>query len=125
LLEGKATLQEAIVDVQGSPLQVLPVRLLPPNPSELLASSRMNELVEQLAQSYDRVFFDVPAVLGIPDAKTITELCDGMIFVVRADSTGEEDVTSALEVVDRRRVLGVVLNGEARGGGRYGYGHAD
>jgi capsular exopolysaccharide synthesis family protein len=125
LLEGQATLEEAITEVQGSALQVLPVRSLPPNPSELLASSRMNELIEQLKERYDRVILDVPAVLGIPDAKIITDLCDGMVFVVRADSTAEEEVTSSLEVVDRSRVLGMVLNGEIRGAERYGYGYVD
>ncbi len=125
LLEGDAAPEEAITAVQGSSLQVLPVRTLPHNPSELLASSRMSELVEKLAESYDRVVLDVPAVLGIPDAKTITDLCDGVIFVVKADSTAEEEVTSALEVVDRRRVLGVVLNGEVRGADRYGYGYVE
>ena len=125
LLEGQATLEEAITEVQGSSLEVLPVRSMPPNPSELLSSSRMNELIEQLAQRYERVILDVPAVLGIPDAKILTDLCDGIVFVVRADSTAEEEVTSALEVVDRRRVLGMVLNGEIRGADRYGYGYVD
>jgi capsular exopolysaccharide synthesis family protein len=125
LLEGEAALEEAITDVQGSRLEVLPVRSLPPNPSELLASSRMNELVEEVARRYDRVLLDVPAVLGIPDAKTITDLCDGIVFVVRADATAEEEVTSALEVIDRGRVLGMVLNGEIRGADRYGYGYVD
>jgi capsular exopolysaccharide synthesis family protein len=125
VLEGKAALEEAIAAVQGSALEVLPVRSLPSNPSELLASRRMSELVERLAQSYDRVFFDVPATLGLPDGKTITDLCDGVIFVVRADSTAAEEVTAALEVLDRRRVLGVVLNGEIRGADRYGYGYVD
>jgi capsular exopolysaccharide synthesis family protein len=125
LLEGQAALEEAIIEIEGSHLEVLPVRSLPPNPSELLASSRMNELVEQLAQSYDRVILDVPAVLGMPDAKTITDLCDGMIFVVKADSTAAEEVTTALEVVDRRRVLGMVLNGEVGGADRYGLGYVD
>jgi len=124
-LEGEAALEEAITQVQGSRLEVLPVRSLPLNPSELLASSRMNELIDQVVQRYDRVILDVPAILGIPDAKTITDLCDGIVFVVKADSTAEEEVTSALEVVDRRRVLGVVLNGEVRGADRYGYGYVE
>ena len=125
LLEGGATLEEAITEVQGSGLEVLPVRSLPSNPSELLSSGRMTELIEQLAQRYERVILDVPAVLGIPDAKIITDLCDGIVFVVRADSTAEEEVTAALEVVDRGRVLGMVLNGEIRGADRYGYGYVD
>jgi capsular exopolysaccharide synthesis family protein len=125
LLQGQAGLEEAITKVQGTELDVLPVRSKPPNPSELLASSRMTELIEQLAQRYDRVILDVPATLGLPDAKTITELCDGTIFVVKADATSDEEVTSALDVIDRRRVLGLVLNGEVRGADRYGYGYVD
>jgi capsular exopolysaccharide synthesis family protein len=125
LLEAEAAVEDAIVEVQGSSLRVLPVRSLPPNPSELLASTRMSELIEQLSEGHDRVILDVPAILGIPDAKIITDLCDGMLFVVKADSTAAEEVTSALEVVDRRRVLGVVLNGEIRGADRYGYGYVE
>jgi Mrp family chromosome partitioning ATPase len=48
-----------------------------------------------------------------------------VILVVRADSTAAEEVTSALEVLDRRRVLGMVLNGEIRGADRYGYGYVE
>jgi protein-tyrosine kinase len=125
LLEGQADLEQAITEVQGCQLEVLPVRSLPSNPSELLASSRMKDLVEQLSENYDRVILDVPAVLGIPDAKTITELCDGMIMVVKADSTAAEEVNSALDVVDRRRVLGMVLNGGVQNADRYGYGYVD
>ena len=87
--------------------------------------AKMKELIEKLAQSYDRVVLDVPAVLGIPDAKTLTDLCDGMIIVVKAGSTPADEVTLALDVVDQRRVLGMVLNGETQGTDRYGHGSVD
>ncbi len=61
------------------------------------------------------------AVLGLPDAKAVCDLCDGMVMVVRADKTYQQDVQAALEVLDRRRVLGLILNGAPADRGRYGY----
>ena len=53
---------------------------------------------------------DTPSTLGIPDAKSVSELTDGLLFVVRADKTPEEEVEAALDVLDRRRILGLLLN---------------
>ena len=121
VLRGDATPEEAIVKVDGSSLEVLPVRTLPPNPAELLGSNSMRELLVHLAARYDRIVLDLPPTLGLPDAKTVSELCDGVVFVVRADATPEEDVTAAVELLDRRRILGVVLNGAERDSARYDY----
>jgi capsular exopolysaccharide synthesis family protein len=110
VLTDQASLDDAIIKVDGINLEVLPVRALPPNPSELLASAKMRQVVEELARSYDTVVLDTPSALGIPDAKSLSELVDGLILVVRADKTSEEDIEAALDVLDRRRVLGLVLN---------------
>lgn len=121
VLLDRSTLDEAIVKVDNLNLDVLPVRFTPPNPSELLASSQMKSLLEEAASRYDRVIFDTPATLGLPDSKIVSELCDGLVMVVRADVTPREDVHAALEVLDRRRVLGLVLNGVDQSRERYGY----
>jgi len=119
VLEGSASLEDAIRRVDGSQLDVLPVRSIPQNPSELLASENMRKLLEALASRYDRVILDLPPTLGLPDAKTMSELCDGVIFVVRADVTPEPEIASALDVIDRRRVLGLVMNGSEPVSSRY------
>jgi capsular exopolysaccharide synthesis family protein len=121
VLKDHASLSDAVVKVEGLNLEVLGVRMQPPNPSELLASSRMRSLVEELARVYDRVIFDVPPTLALPDAKTVCDLADGVVLVVRASSTPSEDVTATLDVIDRRRVLGLVLNGVDGSAQRYGY----
>jgi capsular exopolysaccharide synthesis family protein len=121
LLTGDATLDRAVMKVEGTNLDVLAVRATPSNPSELLASDRMRALVEELAHSYDQIIFDTPPTLAIPDAKIMSELMDGLVFVVRANATPREDVASALDVLDRRRVLGLVLNDVAAEPERYGY----
>ena len=110
MLTDQASLDDAIIKVDGINLEVLPVRALPPNPSELLASPKMRQVIEELARNYDTVVLDTPSTLGIPDAKSVSELSDGLLFVVRADKTPEEEVEAALDVLDRRRILGLVLN---------------
>ncbi len=115
VLAGEANLGEAILRVDGSELDVLPVRKIPSNPAELLDSQEMASLLEELAGRYDRVILDMPCTLGLPDAKTVSELCDGVIFVVRADLTPEAEAAAAIEVLDRRKILGVVFNGADEG----------
>jgi capsular exopolysaccharide synthesis family protein len=121
VLTGTKSLDEAVLKVEGMNLEVLAVRGRPPNPSELLSSANMVELVAELAKRYDRVILDTPAALGMPDAKAVAELADAIVLVVRADVTARRDVEAAVELMDRRRLLGLLLNGAHMSQGRYGY----
>lgn len=121
VLQGRASLDEAIVRAEGTELDALVVRSQPDNPSELLASIRMKSMLEEMARSYDRIILDTPATLGLPDSKTISELCDGVVVVVRADVTPREEVGAVLDILDRRRILGMVLNGADISRESYGY----
>jgi len=120
LLDG-TSLDEALIKVEGLNLDVLAVHNKPSNPSELLASAQMRELVAECARRYDRVILDTPAALGLSDGPTVAELCDGVVMVVRAGVTPLEDVEAALELMDRRRVIGLVLNDAEQGRAHYGY----
>jgi capsular exopolysaccharide synthesis family protein len=121
VLLNQATVDDAILKLDGVNLDVLPVRTVPSNPSELLASPEMRKLIEEVAGRYDRVILDTPACLGLPDAKSISELCDGLVMVVRAGVTPQEEVQAALDILDRRRVVGMVLNGADATREQYGY----
>ncbi len=111
VLVGKASLEDSVMRVEGTSLDVLPVRGRPDNPSELLASDAMREVIEKVSGLYDQIIFDTPACLGLPDAKTISELSDGVVLVVRAGVTPKQDVEAVLDILDQRRVLGLLLNG--------------
>jgi protein-tyrosine kinase len=121
VLLNQSTIDEAIQKLDGMNLDVLPVRTIPDNPSELLASMDMRKLIEEIAGRYDRIILDTPACLGLPDAKSVSEFCDGLIMVVRADVTPQEEVQAALDILDRRRVVGMVLNGSEATREQYGY----
>ena len=64
---------------------------------------------------------DTPATLGLSDSKIVGELCDGYLMVVRAGETPRADVEAAIEVLDPRAVVGLVLNGAQMGRERYAY----
>lgn len=121
VLTDQISLDQAIVKPEAMGLEILAVRGRPANPSELLSSARMRELIQEVAQRYDRVILDTPAALGLPDAKAVADLCDGAVVVVRADVTRHEDLQTVVEIVDRRKILGLVLNGAVADQGRYGY----
>jgi len=121
VLTGATSLGEALIRVEGMNLEVLAVRGRPPNPSELLSSQNMRELVAEASKRYDRVILDTPAALGMPDAKAVAEIADGIVLVVRADVTSRRDVEASVELIDRRRLLGLLLNGAHMRQGRYGY----
>jgi capsular exopolysaccharide synthesis family protein len=121
ILMGRAGFDDAVVKVEGLSLDLLPVRTPPANPSELLASAEMRRVIEEVSGRYDQVILDTPACLGLPDAKTVTELCDGIILVVRANVTPRQDVQTMLEILDQHRVLGMLLNDVEPNREQYGY----
>ena len=67
VLTGAATLDDALISADGLDLDVLAVRDRPANPSELLGSTEMSELIEDVRSRYDRVILDRPATLGLPE----------------------------------------------------------
>ena len=120
-LEGAAGLttvlagQAAAGDVMqryGEHLWVLPSGSLPPNPSELLGSRHMAELLDELRGSFDMVVVDCPPLLPVTDAAVVAARADGALLLARARKTTGAQVTQAakaLRAVDAR-LLGCVLN---------------
>lgn len=103
--------------LQRSPLEanltVLTAGLIPPDPTRLLSSQKMQNLMEQFQSSFDLVIYDTPPVLGLADAKLIASKTDGIIMVVGLASTRRSALTQALDAIKLSSVgvLGVVANG--------------
>ncbi len=85
---------------------------IPPNPTELLASERMNQLVKALGQNYDYVIVDLPPVGIVTDALITADYIDGMVMVVRANFTNKRAVNDAVSQLKFHKIniLGMVLN---------------
>lgn len=96
------------------------------NPSELLHSERMKQLLDRMSTIFDWVILDSPPALAVHDSSILADMCDGILFVVRAGSTDFELAQKASAEFHEKNLLGVVLNriekNELYGDYYYGYG---
>ncbi len=101
---------------------ILPSGIIPPNPSELLGSSRMENLLAQLKEMFDYIIIDLPPVNIVSDAVSISDLITGMIVVIREEYTEKKELERCFRQLklSNVNVLGCVMNGGKIGGGSYG-----
>ena len=97
---------------------------IPPNPSELLGSARMERILTELREQYDYIVLDCPPINMVTDAMVLSPRSDGVLFVVRAGQSEKGSVTHAVEQLQYAnvKILGFVLNDVSMDGGVYGYG---
>jgi len=126
VLIGRVDLAEVVQTWGPYPLAVLPGGSIPPNPSELLASGNMTQLLQGLASQYDTVLIDAPPLLPVADAAILAGKADGSLLVLRHGKTTRgqvENAVAALRAVDAR-LLGTILNmAPAKGPESYAYGY--
>lgn len=132
VLLGRQTLEQAVQRVRGYDyLWLLAAGPVPPNPAELLNSSRAKEVFAALAESFDLVLVDSPPVLPVTDAMVLSQYADGTLVVVAAGQTRKAELQRAIERFTQAKssLVGLVLNEvtrqsiDGRGYGEtYGYG---
>ncbi|MFY9714068.1 MAG: CpsD/CapB family tyrosine-protein kinase, partial [Microbacterium sp.] len=111
VLAGRAAVEDVAQRVPNSSLIVLTAGTIPPNPSEVLGSERMHQLLRDLAV-HATVIVDAPPLLPVTDGAVLTHQADGALLVVSAGKTTYDVVERALGALEkvRGRMLGVVLN---------------
>jgi tyrosine-protein kinase len=123
VLAGQAGLEDALQSWGGTGITVLPSGSVPPNPSELLGSRSMAELLAAARHRFDIVIVDTPPLLPVTDAAIAASRVDGTLLVSRCGRTTAaqaRESAAALAAVGAP-VLGCVLNMAAGGSGRYSY----
>ncbi|CAI6076838.1 CpsD/CapB family tyrosine-protein kinase [Cohnella sp. JJ-181] len=122
--------QDTIQQTDIAGLFVLPAGTVPPNPSELLGSEAMRELLEELKEQFDVIVVDSPPASSFADAQIVGAMSDGVVLVARSGKVTKEAVRRTrlgLEHVGAH-ILGAVLNNTSRGivesnyANYYGYG---
>jgi capsular exopolysaccharide synthesis family protein len=114
VLNDRLKLREAIeTNPNNSPFDFVTSGTIPANPSELLGSVRMQNVLDELKKEYDFIVIDAPPALGVSDARILGKISDGILVVVMAGKTNRE---AALEVKDEleragEKIIGFVLNG--------------
>ncbi|WP_020619928.1 CpsD/CapB family tyrosine-protein kinase [Paenibacillus daejeonensis] len=117
-LSNNSELREVVMDTGIDHLSLLPSGPVPPHPSEMLASKRMELLLERARGEYDIVLIDTPPMMAVTDAQIMAAKCDGVILVIDAGKVKKDmarKVKAKLQHANAR-MLGVVLNNVNRSG---------
>lgn len=123
VIVGNAAIAEVIQEVPETPgLRVLGCGPVPPNPSEILASERLGQVMAELARD-GMVIIDSPPLIPVTDAAILAARFDGCLLVVQAGHTTTDQLSKAISIVSKvnGRILGAVLNQVPSGPGAYGY----
>lgn len=127
LIIGDVAVEDVVQPTNIDNLFVLPSGPIPPNPSELLGRPRMQEILEELRERYDRVLLDTPPIGAVTDAAVLGRIVDSVILVVHAGKTRKKLIERGLEQLNQIDVdvSGIVLNNLKIGRKRYypGYYH--
>ncbi len=112
ILVNRLPLNEAIEPTDFENLYVLTSGPIPPNPSELLASQAMKQLMNVLYHEYELLIFDTPPLLAVTDAQILANLCDASILVISSGKTEFNEVKKSKGLLESAssKFLGVVLN---------------
>ncbi|MGA2414801.1 MAG: polysaccharide biosynthesis tyrosine autokinase [Candidatus Sulfotelmatobacter sp.] len=113
VLTGSATLDQAITRSPILPnLNVLPAGTPPPNPAELLASTNMRDMLDQLRGQYDHIVVDTPPTLSVTDAVVLSPRADAIVLVIRSGQTTKQALRRSRDILMQvnAKVSGVLLN---------------
>jgi len=127
LLAGSGPIDDAVVNTSVPDLDLIPCGPTPPNPSDLLGTARLKEVLDELKQRYDTVVLDSPPVIPVSDPRILSGYVDGLLLVVKVGRTTNdslEQVRRELSAVSAN-TLGIILNDldVSRRGYGYGYGY--
>jgi capsular exopolysaccharide synthesis family protein len=124
ILSGECRPEQAVFSTDLANLQVIGSGSPSTPPAELLASSRLHELISWGNESFKLIIVDSPPVVNLSDVELITAACDGVLTVVRARRTGREVLKKCVSRLDAKKVLGVVYNAAAGSSNRYNYAYS-
>jgi len=112
VLIGDAELDEAIHSTVIENLSFISAGITPPNPSELLGSKHMDEILEILVERFDCVLLDAPPLLPVTDAALLSPKCDQTLLVIEAGGVPIKAARRMLELLHsvNARVSGMIFN---------------
>ena len=116
--------RDVLVPGEGSDtFFILPAGTLPPNPAEIISYDRFTELINEIREEFDYVFFDCPPVEIVADTSILAKHADISLFVIRVGLMELDFLPIIEEYYDDQRFnnMGIILNGTLTANSRYGY----
>ena len=122
ILKGDKDLKSTVYNLNEN-LDILTTGVIPPNPDEILVTDKMKEFIQQIKEKYDYIFIDSPPIGIVSDASLLSQLSDGVIFVI---SSGEVETDFAKLAKEKlmnvdAKILGAVFNKYESHNDDYGY----
>ena len=113
-----------VTETQHANLSLLPSGPLPPNPADLLATSRIRQVIAEASEQFDLVIIDGPPTLGLADAPLIAAAAGNMMFVIESGGTRTRAAIESLNRLEASgtHIVGAVLTKAKDSTGPYGYG---
>ncbi len=123
VLTRQSALGQAVQSTEVPNLYVLTSGPIPPNPSELLASKQMGEVLGEMKERFDMVIFDTPPILAVADAQILANQVDASLLIVSSSKTEKDAALKAKELLTqaKSKLLGAVLNNRKMEEGNYYY----
>lgn len=123
VLTRQSSLGQAVQSTEVPNLYVLTSGPIPPNPSELLASKQMGEVLGEMKERFDMVIFDTPPILAVADAQILANQVDASLLIVSSSKTEKDAALKAKELLTqaKSKLLGAVLNNRKMEEGNYYY----
>lgn len=111
-LNDECELKEIITHCESDNLDFITFGAIPPNPSELLSSDNMSDMVRRLEMVYDYIIFDTPPVNMVVDMIPLIGLSDGIVMVVKHNNTTYPELQRAAETIKRNngKIVGIIVN---------------
>lgn len=111
LLAGDCEVRDVVRRFNSTRLAVIPAGATPEEPTQVLASPRMKQLLKAVREGFDEVYVDLPPALPFADAGILGHQADGVLVVIRANATPMKAVHQTVEQLAGATLLGCVLNG--------------
>lgn len=110
-LIGEKDLDEVIVNYEGS-LDILPCGDIPPNPAEILATEKLENMIKILREKYDYVIIDTTPLGIVADSQILATKVDGIIVVARYEKTKKDSLVECKKTIEKvgGKLIGVIIN---------------
>ncbi|NQX97785.1 MAG: polysaccharide biosynthesis tyrosine autokinase [Flavobacteriales bacterium] len=124
-LIGAEKVEDVIQHTSIEYLDIIPSGPIPPNPSELIMNSKMDELIEKLKKEYDNIIIDSPPIGLVTDALLLSKYADVSIFVVRQNVTKKDHLSHIGQLYREGKLINttILFNAVKTGDSGYGYGY--
>ena len=109
-LAGERVLRSTIVRLQGKGIWILPAGKPSVNPLELIQSTKLPALIDELNSRFDWIIIDSPPVLPLADTSAWARLADGILLVTRPGKTEKRKLRAGVEAIEPQKLIGAILN---------------